>query len=79
LGKTTMRVDYDKFARSHNVGLYSHATNLLGLAGFESAGELAVPVGKVPLVAKRHVRFLFYRAHGYRGPMATSTAAPSPS
>jgi hypothetical protein len=33
----------------------------------ESAGELAVPVGKFPLGAKRKVRFLFYRGHGYRG------------
>jgi dolichol-phosphate mannosyltransferase len=33
----------------------------------ESAGELVVPVGKFPVAAKRKVRFLFYRGHGYHG------------
>ena len=38
---------------------------------FESihpAGELVVPVAKIPLGPRREVRFLFYRAFGYRGP-----------
>ncbi len=33
----------------------------------EPAGELVVPVGKIPLAAKRQLRFLLYRGHGYRG------------
>jgi hypothetical protein len=50
---------------------------LLSILGYhfqavEPAGELVVPVGKIPLTAKRQLRFLFYRGHGYRGLAAGS-------
>jgi len=33
----------------------------------EAAGELILPIGKLPIGRKRQVRYLFFRAHGYRG------------
>ena len=33
----------------------------------EPAGELILPVGKLPFGRKREVRYLFFRAYGYRG------------
>jgi hypothetical protein len=34
----------------------------------EPTGELIFPIGQVPFGRKRQVRYLFFRAHGYRGP-----------
>jgi dolichol-phosphate mannosyltransferase len=36
----------------------------------EPAGEVDVPVGKMPFTRPRRLRFLFYRAHAYRGPQS---------
>jgi hypothetical protein len=33
----------------------------------EPAGELLLPIGKLPFGHKRQVRYLFFRAYGYRG------------
>lgn len=46
----------------------------------EPAGEVTAPVGRIPLLRERRVRFLFYRAYGYRGvDGATPASVPQPS
>jgi hypothetical protein len=41
----------------------------------EAAGEMNVPVTGIPLVPESCMRFLFYRAYGYRGPQPIVAAS----